>query len=248
MSSDFLAAGEPALTFKFDEFTFNTASHVLLRGNTERHLSPKAHTLLRLLLIARPRALSREELYDAIWPSTFVCETNLASIVNQLRRALGDDARTGQHIRTIHGFGYAFCGEVSISAERSSGDSPTYPMLSSVAAMLSCDGVAYALHEGENLIGRALDSRVVLTDKSVSRRHAMITVSDGVISIKDLDSTNGTYIEGQRVFGSLVPNGARIWFGTVEATITSRRVSTTNSVQLDMSELQRQVAERMANA
>jgi len=108
-------ADESAATFHIGEFTFDCASRLLMRGGVKRHLSPKAQQLLRLLLVARPRALSREELYDALWPSTFVCETNLASVVNEIRRALGDDARAARYIRTVHGFGYAFCGEVATS-------------------------------------------------------------------------------------------------------------------------------------
>src|SRR5688500_13859545 len=116
MSGSFRPAGEPAATFRFGEFLFDSGSRLLLRSGVERHLSPKARQLLQLLLLARPRALSREDLYDALWPSTFVCETNLASIVNEVRRALGDDARSSHYIRTVHGFGYAFRSEVTSTA------------------------------------------------------------------------------------------------------------------------------------
>src|SRR5687767_8563539 len=85
-------AGQPAVTFHFGEFLFDCGSRQLLRAGVELHLSPKAQQLLHLLLAVRPRALSREELYDALWPSTFVCETNLANVVNEIRRTLGDDA------------------------------------------------------------------------------------------------------------------------------------------------------------
>jgi len=106
MDTDLRPAGEPAAVFRFGEFTFDCGSHLLMRGGVGRHLSLKARRLLQLLIEARPRALSREELYDALWPSTFVCESNLASIINEVRRALGDDARAASYIRTIHGFGY----------------------------------------------------------------------------------------------------------------------------------------------
>src|SRR5882724_5235039 len=100
-----LSAGETATTFTFGEFVYDSGARLLMRGGVKQHLTPKAQRLLHLLLVARPRALSREELYDALWPSTFVSETNLAGIVNEVRRALGDDPRAAQFIRTVHGFG-----------------------------------------------------------------------------------------------------------------------------------------------
>ena len=120
MGKNFRSAGRPAATFRFGEFTFDCGSRQLWHRGVERHLTPRAQHLLQMLLLARPRVLSREELYDAIWPSTFVCETNLACVVNELRRALEDDARTAQYIRTVHGFGYAFSGEVVSATARAS--------------------------------------------------------------------------------------------------------------------------------
>ena len=74
MSTNGLSAGSPAGSFRFGEFTFDGESRQLLRNGEPRHLSPKAQQLLQVLLLARPRALSREELYDALWPATYVCD------------------------------------------------------------------------------------------------------------------------------------------------------------------------------
>jgi DNA-binding winged helix-turn-helix (wHTH) protein len=40
-----------------------------------------------------------------------VSETSLPHLVTELRKALGDDPREPRYVRTIHRFGYAFCGE-----------------------------------------------------------------------------------------------------------------------------------------
>jgi DNA-binding winged helix-turn-helix (wHTH) protein len=56
-------------------------------------LEPKAYELLTLLVERRPRALSRAQIRDAIWPQTFVSESTLAVVANAIRQALGDDAR-----------------------------------------------------------------------------------------------------------------------------------------------------------
>ncbi|HEU4887009.1 MAG TPA: winged helix-turn-helix domain-containing protein, partial [Thermoanaerobaculia bacterium] len=187
MSSNFRPVGDSAATFRFGEFTFDCGSRLLTHSGVKRHLSPKAQQLLQLLLVARPRALSREELYDALWPSTFVCETTLASIVNEVRRALGDDARASSYIRTVHGFGYAFCGEI-VSAVA----------VNFMVATLQCLGQSHPLYEGENSVGRSQDCRVVIMAPTISRCHALITIHDDSFSIRDLDSKNGTFVEGQR--------------------------------------------------
>lgn len=235
MSANFRPAGDPAATFRFGEFTFDCGSRLLTRSGVKRHLSLKAQQLLQLLLVARPRALSREELYDALWPSTFVCETNLASIINEVRRALGDDARASNYIRTVHGFGYAFCGDVVSMVDTNI-----------VAATLHCEGQGYPLYEGENFVGRAPDCRVVIAVKTISRRHALITIFEGLISIRDLDSKNGTFVDGQLISRQpvMVTRHTQIAFGSIPASFNFRNISTTTSLMLNMPELKRQVAER----
>lgn len=216
--------GDRATAFRFGEFTFDCASRQLMCGSAQRHLSLKAHELLKLLLLAWPRALSREELYDALWPSTFVCETNLACVVNEVRRALADDARASRYIRTVHGFGYAFCGEVT----------PAITM-SSIVRILVCEEQSHALYEGENLIGRAEDCRVVILAPTISRHHALITLHPHSFTIRDLDSRNGTYVDGQRIahLPVSITEGVQLGFGALKASIIfPRRISSTDALQM----------------
>ncbi len=230
MSATSLPATEPASLYRFGEFAFDSSSRQLSRGGVELQLSPKARHLLHLLLLARPRALSRQELYDALWPRTFVCETNLANLVNEVRRVLGDDARTAQFIRTAHGFGYSFCGEVATPGEVH------------LDAMLLCNDRSYQLFEGPNAVGRAPDCRIVIHDAAVSRHHALILVdSSGSVSIKDLDSKNGTLVNGRRIGRSpvKVTRGVELAFGAVVASIISPKVSSTATLRLSQSQVRR---------
>jgi DNA-binding winged helix-turn-helix (wHTH) protein len=237
MSTRQRSAGQRTAVFQFDDFTFDCTTRLLLRDGVERHLSPKAQQLLYLLLAARPGVLSREELYDALWPSTFVCETNLASLVNEVRRALNDDARASQYIRTVHGFGYAFCASVRTSAAVE-------------AVVLGCAGRTYLLYDGENVIGRAPDARIVVVDPSISRHHAVITVKGSGFTVQDLDSKNGTYVDGQRIGGTpvAVTVRSRIHIGLIPLWLERRQFSSTASLRLDMTELKRQVAEILPTA
>lgn len=211
---------ESPTVFRFGEFRFDCASRLLLRNGEEQHLSPKAQLLLRMLILNRPKAVSREEIYDALWPSTFVCETNMAGIVSELRHALGDDARTSQYIRTVHGFGYAFAGDVA------TGISELIPV-----AMLSCEGQRHVLYEGENTVGRSQDCRVVLAAATVSRLHATIIISGRMISVEDRGSTNGTFLNGKKIRRTVVQRQDTIAFGLLEATIT-RGISSTAPLPL----------------
>jgi len=209
-----MLTNEPSI-FRFDEFTFDCGSRQLLRGGEEQRLSPKAQQLLRMLILKRPKAVSREEIYDVLWPSTFVSETNMAGIVSELRHALGDDARSGQYIRTVHGFGYAFAGEVQTVA------SNAVPM-----AALRCEGQRHLLYEGENSVGRSPNCRVVLAEATVSRLHAVVIVSGDSIIVEDRGSTNGTYVNGQKISRFRVRDKDAIRFGVVPVTI-SRGLSST---------------------
>src|SRR4029453_11631378 len=92
---------------RLGDLTFNADSRQLLRGSTEVHVSPKAFELLKMLLEERPRAMSKQELPHRRWPSAFLTEGNRATLVGELREALGDSARKPRFLRTAYRFGYA---------------------------------------------------------------------------------------------------------------------------------------------
>jgi hypothetical protein len=65
-------------------------------------------------------------------------------------------------------------------------------------------GTRITLGEQAILIGRADDSTLVLTDDFASSRHARLTNRSGQWYVEDLGSTNGTYLDQQRVLGPLL--------------------------------------------
>src|SRR3954466_12913608 len=105
------------MNIRFGECALDTDSRVLLRGGQPVHLTPKAFQLLAFLVEVRPRAVSKSELQDKLWPATFVSEGNLATIVKEVRLAIGDDARQPVNVRTVHGYGYSFAGTVQTTDE-----------------------------------------------------------------------------------------------------------------------------------
>jgi DNA-binding winged helix-turn-helix (wHTH) protein len=193
---------------RLGEFTFDAGSRQLLRGGAEVHLAPKAFDLLRILIENRPRALSKEELHERLWPATFVSEANLASLIAEIREALGDAARKPRFVRTAHRFGYAFCGEAVDASE------PTAPARSSFCWLVK-DGRRIPLQPGENILGR--DEQYVQFDSpTISRRHARICIADTTAAIEDLGSKNGTFVRGERVSTQVqLTDGDEIRIGSV---------------------------------
>jgi DNA-binding winged helix-turn-helix (wHTH) protein len=177
---------------QFGEFVLDGESRELLRDGRSVHLSPKAFHLLQLLLEKRPKALSKKELMDALWPSTFVVETNLANLAAEVREAIGEKGSRGGHLRTVHGFGYAFSGEAVELLP-----TPAPPSRRLVA--VEREGQRLPLRDGENVLGRDAGADLFLDDDSVSRRHARIVVTAGAAVLEDLGSKNGTYLAGRRL-------------------------------------------------
>jgi DNA-binding winged helix-turn-helix (wHTH) protein len=181
------------MVYRFREFTLDDGTRQLLLNGSQVHLTPKAFDLLSLLLVNRPRALSKAELQERLWPSTFVEETNLASLVAEIRRALCDAAANPTFVGTVYGFGYRFVGEVRVGA-----DAPATER-SHARLWLTIERRQLPLMEGTNVMGRALDAAIRIDSPGISRYHARIVVAHGEATLEDLGSKNGTHLNGSRM-------------------------------------------------
>ncbi len=65
-------------------------------------------------------------------------------------------------------------------------------------------GAAFALEGDQMTIGRDSTNEIVINDAEVSRRHARLTFQGGKYVLEDLGSTNGTFVNGQRLAGPRV--------------------------------------------
>jgi DNA-binding winged helix-turn-helix (wHTH) protein len=193
---------------RFAEFTLDTDTRQVLGTDGELHLSPKAYELLTILVESRPRALSKNELIERLWPATFVSEVNLASLIAEIREALGDDARKPRFIRTAHRFGYAFCGTTS--------DAPRDGTADTTFCWLLMGGRRLPLRPGDNILGREPEDGVNLDSPTVSRRHARISISGADAVLEDLGSKNGTFVGGEPVSTAVqLKDGDEIRTGSV---------------------------------
>src|SRR3954467_7942126 len=81
---------------------------------------------------------------------------------------------------------------------------------------------AFALQNGENLIGRDPDVHVFLDHPSVSRRHARISITADRVVLADLNSRNGTCVDGRGITSPTeLHDGTIIGVGPITLTFVS---------------------------
>jgi DNA-binding winged helix-turn-helix (wHTH) protein len=216
---------------RFDPYVLDTEARQLLRGGAPVHLSPKAFDLLATLVELRPAVVEKGALRGRLWPGVHVVDATLGNLVVEIRGALEDDPSSPAFLRTAHGVGYAFSAE-AIDLDAGARPEPRR----GAAFWLVFKDRPIVLACGESLVGRDAACAVFVDAGGVSRRHARIRVpaegGDGAVTIEDLDSTNGTYVQGRRVtdvrpleHGDRIRIGrATLVFRARDATARTRRV------------------------
>jgi DNA-binding winged helix-turn-helix (wHTH) protein len=109
-----MAAGE---RFAFGSFRFDGRTGQLWRGHAEVKLTPRAAAVLNMLAERAPELVTKQELFDRVWERLAVGDDALTSCIQELRGALGDDARRPRMIETRHRRGYRLMAPVSLVIE-----------------------------------------------------------------------------------------------------------------------------------
>lgn len=94
----------------FGDFALDPVNELLHRGSTKIPLRPKAFALLSYLALRPGCLVTKNQLIDALWPDCNVEEDALKRCMEDVRKALGDDARHPRFIETVHRRGYRFIG------------------------------------------------------------------------------------------------------------------------------------------
>jgi DNA-binding winged helix-turn-helix (wHTH) protein len=192
--------------FEFDRFRADTRQGILLRDGEIVSLTPKAFDLLIVLIESGGRVVGKDELMRRVWPDTIVEEANLSHQVYKLREALGESESVA-YIQTVPRRGYRFA--VPITEHEPAGAVPAQPAL-------RWGDREIPLVQGVNLLGRTPGCLVRIDSVSVSREHARIVVNRHHAVIEDLQSKNGTFVNGTRVATPLaLRDGDEIRLGTV---------------------------------
>lgn len=197
------------MIYRFGPFSLNADTRQLLRDRDEVHVSPKAFDLLTMLVANRRRAMSKTDLQEQLWPSTFVDEANLAGLIAEIRRALGDSANHPAFVRTMFRFGYRFVGEVTEHTEVAAP-----PALIRPRPCLVFEHRTLPLLEGASVVGREADATIRCDAPGVSRYHAKLVVAGADVVVEDLGSKNGTFVNGQRVTSARLADGDELRLGT----------------------------------
>lgn len=199
---------------RFGSFVFDSGSRELLAlAEPPRpiHLSPKAFDVLEILLARRPNVVSKDVLLQEVWPGKVVEEANLAIVVGEVRKALGDDSRSPTIVVTVARRGYRFAAAAQeLDGGAAKGSADQY-----VRWWLTWNDKTLPLREGENIVGRHPASGVWINGSSVSRTHARIVATPERVVVEDRGSRNGTFVEKKRVSGPhVLIDGSTVTFGS----------------------------------
>jgi pSer/pThr/pTyr-binding forkhead associated (FHA) protein len=91
--------------------------------------------------------------------------------------------------------------------------------------ILNCEGVGLVTHELARdivMVGRAPSNRIIIDHPTVSAQHVVLLRTGDSYSLKDLNSTNGTQINGDFVTDAELKDGDTIRFGSVVAVFARR--------------------------
>ena len=143
-----------------------------------------------------------------------------ATFEDALTRELADAAR--EHARDEH---YTFLGPVEVEIEKDdnlttgqfllAGEVKEGETRGPVGSIVTSEGTRLEIGAEPLTIGRLPECDIVVSDPAVSRRHAEVRRRDGQFVVVDLDSTNGTRVNGAGVKDRVLADGDEIRVGTV---------------------------------
>ena len=180
-------------SFRFGDFELDVAAFTLRREGTPVRLERIPMEVLVLLVEHAGTLVARDSIHAALWGSDVFLDRDAAinTAMRKIRRALGEDADRLRFVETVVGKGYRFVAPTVRDAMDAERQAANY--------RLTRGTHAFALQNGENLIGRDPDVHVFLDHPSVSRRHARISITAGRVTLEDLNSRNGTCVDGRGI-------------------------------------------------
>ena len=156
--------------YRFDEFELNPPKREFLRNGKPVLVSPKAFEVLTYLVTNPGRVVTKDELLKAVWPDSFVEESNLTQHISWLRKALG--VRSND-IVTVPGRGYQFTAKVQVESAPDS-----FP----------------ALQSGDILVQTVRERTHVVIEESSSAPTPVPEAVSNTASLVSLDSSPGEQV------------------------------------------------------
>jgi len=104
---------EPQVLFAFDDHVLDTERRELRRSGQLVALEPQVFDLLVYLMRNHDRVVSKDDVIQGVWGGRIVSESAVATRLNAVRKAVGDNGSAQRLIRTVHGVGFRFVGAMS---------------------------------------------------------------------------------------------------------------------------------------
>jgi TolB-like protein/Tfp pilus assembly protein PilF len=101
-----------AVTYRFEDFELDPARFELRKGSEPVPIEPQVLSLLLLLASNPDRLISKDEIVEKIWNGRFISDSAISARIKSARQALGDDGKQQRLLRTVHGRGLRFVGQV----------------------------------------------------------------------------------------------------------------------------------------
>ena len=103
--------------FAFCGFRFDPRTGELRGDGKQVRLTPRAAAVFTMLAECAPKLVTKQELFERVWGGLAVSDDALTSCIQELRQALGDDARAPRYIETRHRRGYRVIEPVTVIGE-----------------------------------------------------------------------------------------------------------------------------------
>ena len=104
------------MIYTFGDYELEPQRYELRCQKRVCHLEPQVFELLSYLMRHRDRVVTKQELFEHLWPTQFVSDATLHQRLTAARKAIGDSGRDQHTIQTIRGRGYRFIASVEVAA------------------------------------------------------------------------------------------------------------------------------------
>ena len=105
------------MSLQFGPFHLDAENACVRRGGEALHLTPKAFAVLRALLARPGRLVTKDELWQSVWPRIAVSDAPLTVCIREIRQRLHDDAKAPRVIETVHRRGYRLIVQTARDAQ-----------------------------------------------------------------------------------------------------------------------------------
>lgn len=133
------------MRYSFDEYVLDLDRRELVKRGQPVDIEPQVFDLLVFLIRNRERVVSRDDLIAGVWGGRIVSESALASRVNAVRRAIGDDGTAQRLVKTMVRKGFRFVGGVGEETAAPKAPPPAAPLAQNISFCRTSDSVNIAV-------------------------------------------------------------------------------------------------------